>query len=120
MTELIITIVSLSLLLISLLAYCIVTHRRHELDLDEWRDGACDLYKRLAASEENYVALLEKYSSSIDKHSAAYDDILNRCKKLELELDAKDLEIDRLNTILNLQRCEPDEEKEVKEVKEEN
>lgn len=115
MTELIITIVSLSLLLISLLAYCIVTHRRHELDRDEWLNGHNILYEKLAASQEDYVALLEKYSSSIDKHAAAYDDILNRCKKLELELDAKDLEIDRLNTILNLQRCEPDEKEEVKE-----
>ena len=115
MTELIITIVSLSLLLISLLAYCIVTHRRHQLDIDEWRNGHDILYEKLAASQEDYVALLEKYSSSIDKHAAAYDDILNRCKKLELELDAKDLEIDRLNTILNLQRCEPGEKEEVEE-----
>lgn len=115
MIELIITIVSLSLLLISLLAYCIVTHRRHELDLHEWRDGYDALCDKLAASQEDYVELLEKYSSSIDKHSAAYDDLLNICKRLELELDAKDLEIDRLNTILNLQRCEPDEKEEVKE-----
>jgi len=115
MTELIITIVSLSLLLISLLAYCIVTHKRHELDRDEWVNGNNILYEKLAVSQEDYVELLEKYSSSIDKHTAAYDDLLNICKRLELELDAKDLEIDRLNTILNLQRCEPDEEKEVKE-----
>lgn len=115
MTELIITIVSLSLLLISLLAYCIVTHRRHELDQDEWINGHNILLEKLADSQKDYVELLEKYSSSIDKHAAAYDDILNRYKKLELELDAKDLEIDRLNTILNLQRCEPDEKEEVKE-----
>lgn len=115
MTELIITIVSLSLLLISLLAYCIVTHRRHELDIHEWINMCNTLSDKLAASQEDYVALLEKYSSSIDKHAAAYDDLLNICKRLELELDAKDLEIDRLNTILNLQRCEPDEKEEVKE-----
>lgn len=115
MIELIIIIVSLSLLLISLLAYCIVAHRRHELDKDEWIDMCNTLCDKLATSQKDYVELLEKYSSSIDKHSAAYDDLLNICKRLELELDAKDLEIDRLNTILNLQRCEPDEKEEIKE-----
>lgn len=115
MTELIVIILLLSLLLISLTAYCIVTHMRNKLDLEEQINENDILYEKLAASQEDYVALLEKYSSSIDKHSAAYDDILNICKRLELELDAKDLEIDRLNTILNLQRCEPDEKEEVKE-----
>lgn len=112
MTELIITIISLSLLLISILGYCIVSHRQHNLDLDEWQDRYNTLHDKWAASQEDYVALLEKYSSSIDKHAAAYDDILNRCKKLELEIDAKDLEIDRLSTILN---CIKESTEEIKE-----
>ena len=92
MSELII-ILSISFILAAFIVYHIYkvnTYGRimYDQQLDYMR--MCDKHQE---SVDNYNELLDKYSKSLDKHEAAYEELNNRYKIAQAEIEAKDLEI---------------------------
>lgn len=112
-------IIGLSVVVVSLMVYEVLMSKRHEEELGDADEEISMLLDKYSNAQDTITKLNDNFATSIDTHNKAYDDILVRCKKLELELADKDMEIMKLQLKLdNLSKKEIENEKE--EIKEEN
>lgn len=96
-----ITIIFLTVVVIALIGVIVFRERDNKEKIWYLEEDCNRLYDKLDEVENKNIDLVVKYSASLDEHNKALDDISNKYKKLELELEKKDLEIERLNAILN-------------------
>ena len=96
-----ITIIFLTLTVIALIAVIVFRERDNNKKIEYLQEDYVRICDTLDDVEKMHIDFMLKYSNSIDEHNKALDDISNKYKKLELELEKKDLEIERLNAILN-------------------
>lgn len=93
-------IIGLSVVVVSLMVYEVLMSKKHEEELGDADQEISVLLDKYSAAQKTITELNSNFASSIDVHSKAYDDILVRCKKLELELSEKEAEIIKLQARL--------------------
>ena len=109
----------LILVLIFLVVYYFITQFRNHSDYQYLLDKHTELENLYNIINDNYSDLLAKYSCSLDTHEKMHDEMWKRCKLLELELEKKDLEIDKLKTaLIYAKEANNEEEKVEKDVEE--
>lgn len=89
----------LSVTLVLLILYILVDKKNHSDEIENLEENYDIIVDRYEDLIKNYEELNRKYADCIDKHDKAYDDICNRYKLLEMEVEKKDLEIANLNNI---------------------
>lgn len=96
-----ITIIFMTAAVAALIGVIVFRERDNKEKIEYLEEDCNRLCDKLDEVENKNMDLIVKYSASLDEHNKALDDISNKYKKLELELEKKDLEIERLNAILN-------------------
>ena len=124
-----IIIIGLAIVCASLMVYEILMSKKHQEELGDADEEISRLIDKYSDAQDTITKLNDNFATSIDTHNKAYDDILVRYKKLELELADKDMEIMKLTFKLNEQNAKEAVEiintfkettNEKEEVKEEN
>ena len=98
-------IIGLSVAVVSLMVYEVLMSKKHEEELGDADEEISRLIDKYSDAQDTITKLNDNFATSIDTHNKAYDDILVRCKKLELELADKDMEIMKLTFKLNEQNA---------------
>jgi hypothetical protein len=93
-------IICLAIVCVSLMVYEVIMSKKHEEELGDADEEINMLIDKYSAAQKTILELNSNFASSIDVHSKAYDDILVRCKKLEIELSEKEAEIIKLQARL--------------------
>ena len=94
-----ITIIFLTVAAAGLISAIVFRERDNKEKIEYLEEDCNRLCDKLDEVENKNMELIVKYSASLDEHNKALDDISNKYKKLELELEKKDLEIERLSHI---------------------
>ena len=84
------------------IALCYIFDRiRMARDIAEIDEIVDQMNANLEAAQKNSYDILRQWSESMDKHEKAYNDLLKKNNELSLEIERKNMEIEKLNAILN-------------------
>ena len=84
-----------------LIAEIIFLVKNYRKQIDLLNDDILDYREKYEESLLNVKSINEKYSSCLDNREKFINDMNIKIKKFEIELESKDAEINRLNSILN-------------------
>lgn len=84
-----------------LIAEIIFLVKNYRKQIDLLNDDILDYREKYEESLLNVKSINEKYSSCLDDREKFINDMNIKIKKFEIELESKDAEINRLNSILN-------------------
>ena len=71
-------------------------------DVEEAEEAVARLQDRLDNSLKSYKQLLDDYSSFMDRHEEKLKELMINNKTLELDLEKKDMEIEKLKSIITM------------------
>lgn len=104
-----IIIISLSLAFVGVILCWIFDRNKMAKDLAEIDAIVNRINEDLEEAQKQSYDILKQWSESMDKHEKAYDELDKRYKLLEIELEKKNLEIEKLKIISKEDSTDGDE-----------
>lgn len=96
-----IVIIILAFAFLCVTCYCIFDRMRSAERIAEMDDIIQNTNKKFEDATQHAYDILKEWAESMDKHEKAYNDLLKKNNELSLEIERKNIEIERLNAILN-------------------
>ena len=96
-----IAIVILAIALVGITLCYIFDRIRTAKDLAEIDEIVDRMNKNLEDSQQHAYDILKEWAESMDKHEKAYNDLLKKNNELSLEIERKNIEIERLNQLID-------------------
>lgn len=88
------------LIVATVVVWNVVEKNRMLNDLEEAEEDVSRLQIKVDDSLKSYKQLLDDYSSFMDRHEEKLKELMINNKTLELELEKKDMEIEKLKSVI--------------------